>query len=141
MYLICHLSVLNGYVHRMSKSNRFDPRCHVAIEVRWLEVIIDMAERKLVNIVVCCPLFLFTCSYVLQTLMGKVSLTIARLKSGLIPNQRTNFGVGMKKSESSAIDCKSASRHVAKSKFYYFSVVVALHCTLLVVVVTGSLVL
>jgi len=58
------------------------------------------------------------CACVLQTLMGKVSLTVARLKSGLIPNQPTNLCVGMKKSESIASDCKSASRQVAKSKFY-----------------------
>jgi len=52
----------------------------------------------------------------LQTLMGKVSLTVARLKSGLIPNQRPNCSIGIKKSESIASDCKSANRQVAKSK-------------------------
>jgi len=57
---------------------------------------------------------------VLQTLMGKVSLTVTRLKSGLIPNQRPNCTVGMKKSESTISDCKNTSRQIAKSKFYYF---------------------
>jgi len=57
-------------------------------------------------------------SVMLQTLMGKVSLTVARLKSGLIPNQHLNCTVGMKKSESIASDCKSANRQITKSEFY-----------------------
>jgi len=79
--------------------------------------------------------------------MGKVSLTIARLKAGLIPTQRTNYFsvVGMKKSESIASDCKTASRHVARSKFCstahvllfitHTHTLVVLQLTLLVVVV------
>lgn len=50
----------------------------------------------------------------LKTLMGKVSLTVTRLKSGLIPNQRPNCTVGMKKSESTISDCKNTSRQIAK---------------------------
>jgi len=58
--------------------------------------------------------------------MGKVSLTVARLKCGLIPNQRANCsGVGMKKSESIASECKSASRQVAKSKFHHLYICIA----------------
>jgi len=66
---------------------------------------------------------IYSLSRMLQTLMGKVSLTVARLKSGLIPNQRPNCNIAMKKSESVASDCKSANRQLAKSKFHCLLVV------------------